>query len=394
MPRWIWEDEDWPYFRFDVTALTGPLARARLAEGRVLGAVQSLDAPLSEETAARILTEDSLRTSAIEGESLPLDAVRSSVARHLGLPTGGLPPPARKIDGLVEVLLDATQRHDQPLTVERLCRWQAALFPTAQSGLTPIRVGALRGDAPMQVVSGPIGRQRVHFEAPPEVALAPQLEHFVEWFNAPPANLDGLVRAGLAHLWFVTLHPFEDGNGRLARALTDMAIAQDEHEPMRWFSLSTQLEHERAAYYETLERTQRGTVDVTPWLVWFLEQVALAAEAAQGVLQLTVAKAKFWMGARDLELNARQRKVLNRLLDGFEGVLTNRNYMSLTKTSRATATRELAALVELGLLEPIGAGRSRSYQLCGPTIVSARRLGRLGGSEPALTPTRRRRSKP
>lgn len=363
MPHWIWDDDDWPSFRFDASALTGPLARARLAEGRVLGAVQSLDAPLSEETAARILIEDSLRTSAIEGESLPLDAVRSSVARHLGLPTGGLPPPARKVDGLVEVLLDATQRHDEPLTVERLCRWQAALFPTGQSGLTPIRVGALRGDAPMQVVSGPIGRQKVHFEAPPEAALAPQLETFVRWFNAPPSDLDGLVRAGLTHLWFVTLHPFEDGNGRLARALTDMAIAQDEHEPMRWFSLSTQLEHERTAYYAMLERTQRGTVDVTPWLVWFLEQVALAAEAAQGVMKQTVAKAKFWMAARDFELNARQRKVLNRLLDGFEGALTNRNYMSLTKTSRATATRELAALVELGLLDPIGAGRSRSYRL-------------------------------
>ncbi|MEX0900344.1 MAG: Fic family protein [Gammaproteobacteria bacterium] len=368
MPHWIWEHDDWPTLKHDAAALADALARARRAEGRVLGAAQALDAPLSTEACARILTEDSLRTSAIEGEHLPLDAVRSSVARHLGLPTAGLPAPARHVDGLVEVLLDATRAHDQALTVKRLCRWQAALFPTGQSGLTPIRVGRLRGDAPMQVVSGPIGRQRVHFEAPPVAVLPKQLEVFVTWFNAPPAGLDGLLRAGLAHLWFVTLHPFEDGNGRLARALTDMAIAQDEREPMRWFSLSSQFEHARADYYELLERTQRGGLDVTPWLAWFLEQVTHAAESAHEVLQQTVAKARFWVAVKDLDLNARQRKVLNRLLDGFDGDLNNRKYMALAKTSRATATRELTALVELGLLEPVGAGRSRHYRLLMTTL--------------------------
>lgn len=368
MPRLIWEQDDWPTLRHDVAALATQLAGARLAEGRVLGAAQSLDAPLSTEAAARILVEDSVRTSAIEGEAMPLDAVRSSVARHLGLPTAGLPAPARHVDGLVEVLLDATRAHDRPLTVERLCRWQAALFPTGQSGLTPIRVGALRGDAPMRVVSGPVGKQTVHFEAPPAATLAPHLAAFVEWFNAPPAGLDGLLRAGLAHLWFVTLHPFEDGNGRLARALTDMAIAQDEHEPMRWFSLSTQIERERDAYYAILERTQRGDLDVTLWLAWFLEQVALAAEAAHGLVQQTVDKARFWLRARDVALNERQRKVLNRMLDGFDGPMNNRKYMAITKTSRATATRELADLVELGVLEPVGAGRSRGYRLQDGTV--------------------------
>ena len=224
---WIWQQPDWPSFRWNEAELAKPLAQARLAQGKLLGAARLLDPQLSLEAAALILVEDALTTSAIEGEKLNLDAVRSSVARHLGLPTAGLPTPPRVVDGLVEVLLDATRRHSMPLTLERLCGWQAALFPTGYSGLLKIRTGELRGDEPMQVVSGAIGWERVHFIAPPRQGLEQALEQFLDWFNAPPAGLDGLLRAGVAQLWFVTLHPFEDGNGRLARAISDMAIAQD-----------------------------------------------------------------------------------------------------------------------------------------------------------------------
>lgn len=254
-PTWIWQQVDWPHFRWDVAALAPTLAQARLAQGKVLGATRLLDANLSLEAVAAILVEDGLTTSAIEGEPLIVDAVRSSVARHLGLPTAGLPAPPRTVDGLIEVLLDATRNFTEPLIFARLCGWQAALFPTGYSGLTPIRTGQLRGDAPMRVVSGAIGRERIHFVAPPRADLERGIEQFLHGFNAPPVELDGLLRAGLAHLWFVTLHPFEDGNGRLARAITDLAIAQDERQPMRVFSLSAQILREREAYYAGLERT-------------------------------------------------------------------------------------------------------------------------------------------
>lgn len=314
-PSWIWQRADWPYFRWDVAALAPILAQARLAQGQVLGATRLLDANLSLEAVAAILVEDGLTTSAIEGEPLAVDAVRSSVARRLGLPTAGLPAPPRPVDGLIEVLLDATRNFAEPLTLTRLCGWQAALFPTGYSGLTPIRTGQLRGDAPMRVVSGAIGRERIHFVAPPRTDLERGIEQFLHGFNTPPAGLDGLIRAGLAHLWFVTLHPFEDGNGRLARAITDLAIAQDERQPMRAFSLSAQILREREAYYAGLERTQRGDLDVTPWLAWFLAQVTAAAHAAEHMIAVTLAKARFWLRHHATDLNSRQRKVLNRLLD-------------------------------------------------------------------------------
>lgn len=294
--------------------------------------------------------------------------MRSSVARRLGLPTAGLPPPPRAVDGLIDVLLDAARHHDAPLTAERLLGWQAALFPTGYSGLHAIRVGELRGDEPMQVVSGAMGRERVHFVAPPRVGLGADLDHYLSWFNAPSADLDGLVRAGLAHLWFVTLHPFEDGNGRLARAITDLALSQDERRPMRLFSLSAQILRERERYYEVLERTQRGGMDLTDWLGWFLVQVEAAATAADQAVSSTLAKARFWLRHQGTTLNERQRKVLNRLLDagpdGFEGGLNTRKYMGLTKTSRATAYRELADLVEKACLCPTGkGGRSSGYEV-------------------------------
>jgi len=366
--RWIWQQSDWPNFRWDQGSLARALASARLAQGKVLGSTRLLDPKLTLEAVAAVLVEDGVTTSAIEGERLDAAAVRSSVARRLGLPTAGLPAPPRAVQGLVEVLLDATQQHDRPLTRRRLCGWQAALFPTGYSGLRKIRTRALRGEAPMRVVSGRIGRERVHFEAPPRSRLDAELEGFLAWFGSPPPDVDGLMRAGLAHLWFVTLHPFEDGNGRLARAITDMALAQDERQPMRAFSLSSQILREREAYYAILERTQRGRVDVTDWLAWFLNQVGSAAQAAEGTIADTLAKARFWLRHQATDLNERQRKALNRLLDagrdGFEGGMNTRKYMSLTRTSRVTAYRELADLVEKRCLEPTGkGGRSSGYRL-------------------------------
>lgn len=368
LPTWIWQHPDWPVFFWDAAALAPLLGQARLAQGKVLGAVRMLDDGLSLEAVAAILVEDGLTTSAIEGERLDLEAVRSSVARHLGLPTAGLPVAPRAVDGLIEVLLDATRLHAQPLNTQRLCGWQAALFPSGHSGLYPIRVGELRGNARMQVVSGGVGRDRVHFLAPPRDGLALQVERFCDGFNHPPAGLDGLIRAGLAHLWFVTLHPFEDGNGRLARAITDMALAQDEDQPNRFFSLSAQILRKRESYYDILEHTQRGGLDVTPWLTWFLAQVAAAATAAQHTVANTLDKARFWLRHQNSPLNERQRKVLNRLLDagpgGFEGGINTRKYISLTGASRTTAYRELADLVERGYIAPTGkGGRSSGYEI-------------------------------
>lgn len=368
MPSWIWEHTDWPAFHWRETEISPALARARLAQGRILGAASLLDPALALDADASILVEDGLQTSAIEGERLDLDAVRSSVARHLGLPTAGLPVPSRSIDGLIDVLLDATRHFDAPLTLERLLGWQAALFPTGYSGLNPIRCGQLRGAEPMEVVSGGMGKERVHFLAPPRERLEAELARFLDWFAEPPGDLDGLVRAGIAHLWFITLHPFEDGNGRLARAVTDVAIARDERRPMRLFSLSAQIQRRRDAYYEILEHTQRGDLDVTPWLVWFLAQVEDAAAQAHSIIARTLGKARFWLRFQAVEINERQRKVLNRLLDagpgGFAGGINNRKYMGLTRTSRATAWRELADLVAKGCLVPTGqGGRSSAYDI-------------------------------
>jgi Fic family protein len=369
MPQaWIWRQFDWPHFRWDQGVLASVLARARLAQGKVLDVTQLLDAKLSLEAVATILAENGVTTSTIEGERLDLDAVRSSVARHLGLPSAGLPAPPRAVDGLVEVLLDATRHYDSPLTVERLFGWQANLFPTGYSGLHPIRTGALRGEETMQVVSGRIGHEHVHFTAPPRERLEGELDCFLAWFNTSTTGLDGLIRAGLAHLWFVTLHPFEDGNGRLARAITDMALSQDERQALRFFSLSAQILRERESYYSILERTQRSGLDVTDWLVWFLEQVAASATAAEKTVDDTLAKARFWLRHQGTDLNERQRKVLNRLLDagqdGFIGGINTRKYMSLAKTSRSTAYRELSELVEKACLTPTGkGGRSSGYEI-------------------------------
>ena len=367
--KWIWQQPGWPSFTWNDRVLSPALVRARRAQGEVLGRTKLLENSHDLSAQAEILALDGLNTSAIEGERIDINSLRSSIARRLGLPTAGLRPPPRHVDGLVEVLLDATQKQAQPLTLKRLCAWQAALFPTGRSGLNEIRVGKLRGKAPMRIVSGPVGREKVHYEAPPYQGLKSQVVEFLEWFNRPPAELDGMVRAGVAHLWFELLHPFEDGNGRVGRALLDMAIAQDESRHMRLYSLSSRFMERRDDYYAALGEASVGTLDITAWLAWFLDQVSAAAHASEAVIGHVLTKMRFWLRHAESHLNARQRKAINRMLDagpeGFEGGMTNQKYRNLTGASAATAQRDLAELVSAGCLKLVSAGRSARYELTG-----------------------------
>ncbi len=365
--RWIWQRPNWPIFFWDDAALSTSLSRARRAQGELAGVARLLDSNLDLSAQLEVLTLEGLMTSAIEGEKLNPDSLRSSLARRLGLPTAGLPPASRAVEGLAEVLLDATQRYDQPLSLKRLNAWQAALFPTGRSGLSKIRVGILRGEAPMQIVSGPIGRKRVQYEAPPRARLERDMRALLKWFNDPPADLDGLLRAGVAHAWFEILHPYEDGNGRVGRALLDMALATDERRMVRLYSMSARFMDQRDAYYASLERTSSGDLDITPWLVWFLEQVEAAIRSSESLVAVIVQKARFWMRHSQDEFNERQLKALNRMLDaepgGFVGGMTNKKYSNLTKTSPATAQRDLADLVRTGCLSLVGSGRGARYEI-------------------------------
>lgn len=365
--RWIWQRPNWPNFTWDDAALSAPLSRARRAQGELAGVARLLDSNLDLSAQLEVLTLEGLMTSAIEGEKLNPDSLRSSLARRLGLPTAGLPPASRAVEGLVEVLLDATQRYNQPLTLKRLNAWQAALFPTGRSGLSEIRVGNLRGEAPMQIVSGPIGRERVHYQAPPRARLERDMRTFLKWFNDPPTGLDGLLRAGVAHAWFEILHPYEDGNGRVGRALLDLALATDERRVVRLYSMSARFMDQRDAYYAALERTSSGDLDITPWLLWFLEQVEAAIRSNESLIAAVVQKARFWMRHSQDEINERQLKALNRMLDaepgGFVGGMTNKKYSSLTKASPATAQRDLSDLVKAGCLSLVGSGRGVRYEI-------------------------------
>ncbi len=365
--KWIWQLAGWPSFTWDAAALSARLAAARRAQGEVAGMARLLDAHTDLNAQLEVLTREGVATSAIEGEKLDASSLRSSLARRLGLPTAGLPPAPRYAEGLVEMLLDATREYERPLTLKQLCAWQAALFPTGRSGLTEIRVGKLRADDPMRIVSGPIGRERVHYEAPPGEGLDVEMKKFLSWFNAVPSGLDGLLRAGLAHAWFELIHPFEDGNGRVGRALLDRALAQDEARSSRLYSMSAQLEAVRDEYYDALGEMSRGGLDVTAWLRWFLVQVEAAARSSDATVQRVLFKARYWTQHAAKPLNERQRKALNALLDagpgGFIGGMTNRKYASLTRASPATAQRDLAQLVELGCLVLAGAGRAAHYEL-------------------------------
>ncbi len=365
--HWIWQNHEWPAFTWDLSAVAASLGAARRAQGEIAGMARLLDEDADLNAQVEMFTREGVATSAIEGEKVDPAAVRSSLARRLGLPTAGLPVAPRSVEGLVDVLLDAARGHARPLTLEQLCAWQAALFPTGRSGLHEIRVGALRGEAPMQIVSGPIGRERVHYEAPPAERLPAEMKRLLAWFNKPPEKLDGLLRAGLAHAWFELVHPFEDGNGRVGRALLDRALVQDDARSSRFYSMSARFEKVRDEYYDALGELSRGGLDATRWLEWFLVQVEAAAQASEQTVQNVLLKARYWVAHSSKALNERQKKALNAMLEagvgGFTGGMTNKKYAHLTKTSPATAQRDLAQLVELGCLVLEGAGRGARYEL-------------------------------
>lgn len=374
MTTYIHQLDAWPKVHFDHAAVSGPLAAVRHRQGRLAGRMDALGFELRSEAVLETLTADVVKSSEIEGEILERSQVRSSIARRLGMDIGGLPPVDRNVEGVVEMTLDAVGAFDKPLTQERLFGWHAALFPTGRSGMLRIAVGCWRDEeaGPMQVVSGPFGREKVHFEAPPASRVAGEMAAFLEWFESPD-TLDPVLRAALAHLWFVTIHPFEDGNGRIARAVGDMALARSEGSGQRFYSLSSQIRQDRKGYYEILERTQKGDLDITPWLLWFLACLDRALDDSARILEDVLRKAAFWQALAGEPLGERQRKVLNRLLDGFDGKLTSSKWAKLTKTSPDTALRDINDLVARGILarDP-GGGRSTSYSLVLPDVRSGR----------------------
>jgi len=366
LTNYIWQDKKWPTFTWDDKELLKQISHCRLLQGKILAKISSIGFQYEQQAQVEILFEEAVTTSAIEGENLNRDSVKSSIARKLGLPNAGLSVD-RHTDGLIDVLLDATQKHKAPLTKERLFGWHAALFPTGYSGMHKINVGKWR-DEQMQVISGRYGKEKVHYEAIPADKVDNAMNSFFIWWEDHSKKIDGLLRAAIAHFWFVGIHPFDDGNGRIARALTDMALAEDVNQSMRYYSISSQINAERNNYYDILENSQKGTLDITSWISWFLDCFARSIERSEGLITLILEKSRFWYKHSQTELNDRHKKVINKLLDagknGFEGGMTNKKYASITSVSRATATRELQYLVEMNILKQNdGKGRSVSYDI-------------------------------
>ena len=356
---------DWPRFQWSAERLAGPLAAVRNAQGRHLGKMETLGFSLQEEACLEVLTSDVVQSWAIEGERLDAREVRSSIASQLGLDVGGLPAAGREVEGIVEMMLDATQNHALPVTAERMHGWHAALFPTGRSGLGGIIAGAWRTAeaGPMQVVSGSLGHESVHFEAPHADLLEGEMRTFTEWLEQPHSR-DPVLQAGIAHLWFLTLHPFEDGNGRIARALADLHLARADGTKSRFYSLSTRIERERKDYYRELEAAQRGGLDITTWLLWFIACLGRSIAGAEQTLSRVLHKAQLWQRLNLRAVNDRQRKVMHRLLDDFEGHLTSSKYAKLAKCSPDSALRDVRDLLERGVLvQNPGGGRSTSYRL-------------------------------
>ena len=363
--RYVWQHKDWPHWRYNAESLMPLLAQVHQNLGHLMGRMRDQGMTSQDHATLEALTEDVLKTSEIEGEHLDAETVRSSIATKLGVYIGAVLPTDRHVDGVVEMILDATSLHAAPFTPDRLKSWHAALFPTGRSGLAAIRVGAWRDDVdgPMQVVSGPMHRRKVHYEAPPVQGLDLEMADFLTWFETYQ-EADPLLKAGLAHLWFVSLHPFDDGNGRIARAICDMALARADQSPQRFYSLSAQIQKERKVYYALLEKSQKGDLDATEWLSWFLACLQRALKEADQVLSRVLAKANFWRRWAGTTLNERQIKILNRMLDGFEGKLTNKKWAALGKCSSDTALRDITDLMARGILDRMDAsGRSTSYQL-------------------------------
>ncbi|MEQ7919957.1 Fic family protein [Xanthomonas sp. WHRI 1810A] len=373
MNDWIWQHPLWPGFTWDVDQLAAVLRACSQAQGRLLGMLEAQGLDASAQSELDALLQNIITSSAIEGEQLNVGSVRSSLAKRLGLTADHRVSP--RSEGLAELMLDATQQHHLPLTLKRLLHWHQLLFPTAETLVAhKISVGALRGQEPMQVVSGRLDRPVVHFEAPPREGLEQQLENFCDWFknSQSDATLDPLLRAGIAHFWFVTLHPFDDGNGRLTRAITDLALAQAENQSIRFYAMSASILAMRQDYYRILETTQKGGMNITAWLKWFLQTLLHTLEQAAQRIDRVLAKARYWQRHRDQSLSAEQMKVLNRLLDGdllsdkpgFEDGINAAQYQAVAKVSKATATRHLADLLEKGCLRKLpGGGRSTRYQI-------------------------------
>ena len=362
---YIWQSDAWPNWRYDLSAIANQLTTVSHAQGLLMGRLADVGMAVRDQAGIATLTDEVVKTSEIEGEVLNADSVRSSVARRLGVDIGAVAQVDRHIDGVVDMVLDATLNSDKPLSAERLFGWHAALFPTGYSGLNKITTGQWRDDSdgPMQVVSGPVGRRKVHFEAPPAHTLPKETADFITWANAATGE-PALVKAGLAHLWFVTLHPFDDGNGRMARAVGDLFLARADSSLQRFYSLSAQIQRERKDYYDILERTQKGTLDVTQWLTWFLVTLYRAIESSHSTLEKVLAKALFWQRLAGVALNERQVKLLNRMLDGLEGKLTSSKWAAIAKCSPDTALRDITQLMALGVLQKSnGAGRSTGYLL-------------------------------
>lgn len=362
---YVWQNRDWPRWRYNANALVPLLAQVHQALGQLLGRMRDQGFCSQSRATLEALTEEVLTTSEIEGEHLNPETVRSSIASRIGVDIGALAPTDRHVDGVVEMVLDATTSSDMPLTTERLTAWHNALFPNGQSGLSSIRVGAWRNDAegPMQVVSGPIHRRRVHYESPPAARLSLEIENFLLWFETHQ-EIDPLIKAGLAHLWFVTIHPFDDGNGRIARAIGDLALARADKSKQRFYSLSAQIQKERKDYYALLEKTQKGDLDTTEWLSWFLACLLRALQKSDRVLSNVLNKANFWRRWAGVPFNERQIKVINRVLDGLDGNLTNKKWAAISKCSSDTALRDINDLIDREILcRTEQGGRSTSYKL-------------------------------
>ena len=366
-PNYIHGLPDWPDFHWDDASLASSLSKAKIEQARLLGKMASLGFDLQREAVLKTTTAEVIKSSEIEGEILNPDQVRSSVARRLGIEYAGMARADHYVEGAVAMVMDATNEYSKPLTDERLFGWHNCLFPSGLSGLRKIKVAGYRDDSegPMQVISGAVGNERVHFEAPEAAKVEQEMNAFLSWFNDNARNeAEWILTAGLAHLWFVTIHPFEDGNGRVARAISDMSLARSEKSSQRFYSLSSQIRQEHADYYKILETTQKRSIDVTPWLDWFVGCTTRAIEGAQSTLANVFAKAVFWNSFANTHVNERQRLMLNRLFDGFEGKLTADKWQKMTKSSARTAVRDIQDLVEKGaLIQNEGGGRSTSYRL-------------------------------
>jgi Fic family protein len=365
---YIYEHQEWPNFTWDQIKIADLLTEVRYLQGRLLGRMDALGFHLREEATLQILTQDVLKTSEIEGETLDTEQVRSSIAKRLGIDLGATPPVDRNVEGIVEIMLDATRSYDKPLTEERLFGWHAALFPTGRSGIQRIIVGNWRTEAsgPMQVVSGPFGREKIHYEAPAYDRLPNEMARFIKWFNAP-SKTDLVIKSALAHFGFVTIHPFDDGNGRIARAIADMMLARSEKSQQRFYSMSGQIQRERNAYYDVLEKCQKESLNITAWIEWFLHCLKRAISTSEETLQTVFTKARFWHLHAGEVFNDRQKLIVNRLLDGFDGKLNSSKWAKLAKCSQDTALRDINDLLERKILiKDDAGGRSTSYQICLP----------------------------